>query len=59
MRPSRRKNTQTLYSHTNANIGELVPAILQAGYWLTNAHINHAQWLIMNKYPHAKGSTLS
>ena len=36
-------------------LGKLVLTTLKKHYWLTDEHIDHAQWLLSKQYPTAKG----
>ena len=39
----------------NGNPEELVLTIMEEDYWLTDKHIDHAQWLLSKQFPDSKG----
>ena len=39
----------------NGNPEELVLTIMEEDYWLTDEHIDHAQWLLSKQFPDSKG----
>ena len=39
----------------NKNSEKLVMSIMKEDYWLTDEHIDHAQWLLSKQFPGAKG----
>ena len=39
----------------NKNYEQLSVQILQSGFWLTDEHIDHGQWLVCQRFPDAKG----
>jgi hypothetical protein len=39
----------------NGNCEELVLTIMEEDYWLTDEHIDHAQWLLSKQFPDSKG----
>ena len=49
------KPRKTLYCVANTKPEKLVSTILRKNYWLTDKHIDHAQWLISRQFPHVKG----
>ena len=44
-----------LRCYANANPETLVQTLLQEDYWLTDEHIDHAQWLLSKQFPEFKG----
>ena len=39
----------------NGNPENLVLSIMKEDYWLTDEHIDHAQWLLSKQFPYSKG----
>ncbi len=50
-----KKQNKVLHCHANANPAKLVSTILKTNYWLTDEHMDHAQWLISKQFPDVKG----
>ena len=48
-------NVRVMLSAPNSNPDRLVTTVLQANYWLTDEHIDHAQSLLLKQYPLTRG----
>lgn len=46
---------EVLHCAANANPEKLAATMMQQNYWLTDEHIDHAQWLISRQFPTVNG----
>jgi hypothetical protein len=49
------KQSEILQSMPNSNPEKLSSTILKQNHWLNDEHIDHAQWLLTQTFPHSNG----
>ena len=49
------EHQEVLHCAANANPDKLAATMMQQNYWLTDEHIDHAQWLFSRQFPTVKG----
>ena len=51
----KKSGTSYMYAASIGNTGKLVLTVLKENFWLSDEHIDHAQWLIGKQYPGTNG----
>ena len=54
-RCKKKTNQAALHCAANPNPEKLAETMMQQNYWLTDEHMDHAQWLISRQFPEVKG----
>ena len=51
----RKNRCKVLLSQANPDPEKLSATVLEKGVWLSDEHIDHAQWLLQQRFPEGEG----